>query len=97
MLPVRFWIPSGIIFETFRWFSALAETVPPLARELSFQGFKRSETRFFPASLFEGLAETIFSTFRRILGSAGTPGGFTLGTIGSSFRGRISNIFWVPN
>ena len=72
-LLVRFWTPSSIVFETFRWFSALAETVPPLARELRFRGFKRSETRFFPASLSKGLAETIFSTFWRILGSAGEP------------------------
>ena len=72
-LPGRFWTPSGIVFETFGWLSALAETVPPLARELRFRCFKRSETRFFPASLSKGLAETISSTFRRILGSAGHP------------------------
>ena len=63
-LPDRFWTPSGIVFETFRWFSALAETVPPLARELCFRCFTRSETRLFPASLSKGLAETIFSSFR---------------------------------
>ena len=69
----RFWIPLGIVFETFLWFLALAETVATPARELCFQCFKRSETQFFPASLSKGLAETIFSTFRRILGSAGHP------------------------
>ena len=36
--------PSGIVFETFRWFLALAETVTPRARELFSQCFKQSET-----------------------------------------------------
>ena len=72
-LPGRLWTPSGIVFESFRWLSVLAETVPPLARELRFRCFKGSEIRFFLASLSKGLAETILSTFRRILGSAGHP------------------------
>ena len=86
--------PSGIVFETFRWFSALAETVAPLARELCFQCFKRSETVLFPASLFQGLSETIFSTFWRILGSAGGPVGTTLGTMGRLFSRGILNRLW---
>ena len=62
-LPGRFWTPSGIVFESFRWLSALAETVPTPARELRFRCFKRSETRFFPASLSNGVAETFFRLF----------------------------------
>ena len=96
-LPGRFWTPSGIVFETFRWLSALAETVPPPARELRFRCFKRSETRFFPASLSKGLVETISSTFRRILGSAGPPVGSTLGTMGRLFGEGILDGFLVQN
>ena len=62
-LPGRFWIPWSIVFESFRWLLALAETVPPPARELRFRCFKRSETSFFPASLSKGLSETFFSSF----------------------------------
>ena len=96
MVLCRFWTPSGIVFETFRWFSALAETVAPPARELCFQCFKRSETQLFPASLFKGLSETMFSTFWRILGSAGAPIGATLGTSGRLFSEGIFDGFWVP-
>ena len=96
MVLCRFWTPSGIVFETFRRFSDLAETVAPPARELCFQCFKRSETRFFPASLFKGLSETMFSTFWRILGSAGAPIGATLGTSGRLFGEGIFDRFWVP-
>ena len=96
MVLCRFWTPSGIVFETFRWFSALAETVAPPARELCFRCFKRSETRFCPASLFKGLSETIFSMFWRILGSAGAPIGPALGTSGRLFSEGIFDVFWVP-
>ena len=96
MVLCRFWTPSDIVFETFRWFSALAETVALVARELCFQCFKRSETQFFPALLFKGLLETIFSTFWRILGSAGAPIGATLGTSGRLFSEGIFDGFWVP-
>ena len=43
----------------------------PACTGATFSMFKRSETRFFLASLSKGLVETISSTFRRILGSAG--------------------------
>ena len=81
-LPGRVWTPSGIVFESFRWLSALAETVAPPARELRFRCFKRSETRFFPASLSKGLAETIFCDFSAYFGLRWAPGGSTLGTMG---------------
>ena len=96
MVLCRFWTPSGIVFETFRWFSALAETVASPAQELCFRCFKQSETSFFLASLIKGLSETRFSTFWRILGSAGSPIGATLGTSGRLFSEGISDRFWVP-
>ena len=76
---------------------ALAEAVAPLARELCFQCFKRSETLFFPASLFKGLSETMFSTFWRIFGSAGEAIGATLGTSGRLFSEGIFDDFGCQN
>ena len=58
----------GIIFDTFRWFSALAETVAPLGRELCFQCFKQSETQLFPASLFKAYFGLRWGTHRRYFG-----------------------------
>ena len=96
-LPGRFWTPWSIVFESFRWLSALAETVPPLARELRFRCFERSETRFFPASLSKGLAETIFSTFRRILGSAGEPAAPLWAPWGAYSAKEFWMDFWCQN
>ena len=93
----RFWIPSGIVFETFRRCSALAETVAPPARELCFRCFKRSETQLFPASLSKGLAETIFSTFRRILCSAGEPAAPLYAPWGAYFADGSRRDFWCQN
>ena len=50
----RFWIPSGIVFETFRWFSALAETVAPFARELCFSVFQAVRNTVFSCIAFQG-------------------------------------------
>ena len=88
---------SSIVLESFWWLSALAETVPTLARELRFRCFKRSETRFFPASLSKGLVETISSTFRRILGSAGHPAAPLWAPWRAYFADGFRRDFWCQN
>ena len=96
-LRVAFWTPWSIVFESFRWLSALAETVPPLARELRFRCFKRSETRFFPSSLSKGLAKPSFATFRLILASAGEPAAPLYAPWGAYFADGFRRDFWYQN
>ena len=86
-LPGRFWTPSGIVFETFRWCSALAETVPPLSRELRFRCFKRSEIRFFPTTLSRGTGGRYFRLFGVLWAPLGHPSAL-LWAPGGAYSGK---------
>ena len=46
-LPGRFWTPSGIVFESFRWLLALAETVPCLHGSYVFDVLSGQKQGFF--------------------------------------------------
>ena len=68
----------------------------PVGTGAMFSVFQAVRNTVFSGIAFRGALGDDFSTFWRILGSAGPPSGATLATMGRLFREGIFDGFWVP-